>query len=182
VIAVVGLLLTTGGYDGIPLGSERSGAGQVTEVAAGVRATEKIDARLIPLADLQAQGGTPTLAASDARSTPGSGDRGDVAEVVPTQRTTTDRVRDTICSYPWPQGCEYWIAIFFCEATLDPTKDTNWPYVGLGQIDVELHHDLILSMGYTVEDMYLAAPNLAVSWRLSHEGTRTSPWPWCQWQ
>jgi hypothetical protein len=59
--------------------------------------------------------------------------------------------------------------------------DTNWPYVGLFQIDVELHADLILSMGYAIADMYEAGPNVAVAWRLSYAGVNTVPWPVTQW-
>lgn len=58
-----------------------------------------------------------------------------------------------------------------------PWADENWPYVGLFQIDVELHADLIASMGYSRADMYQAGPNVDVAWSLSHAGVNTVPWP-----
>ncbi len=199
-IVGLGLLLTTiGGHDGDSRNSDPSvHDGWRDRFLAGSRVDtaplgeEQIDVQLHTQAKLlsysmQEQGSTstaatgkPTGAAQENELLDGVWDT--AIKVGSTPSSGRAGVEGLICAYSWPQGCDYWIAVFACESSLDPTKDTNWPYIGLGQIDVELHHDLILSMGYTIEDMHLAEPNLAVSWRLSHDGTRTSPWPWCQWQ
>ena len=90
---------------------------------------------------------------------------------------------DAICSYfnSSPYGCHYWICIAEKETSLRPWADENPPYVGLFQIDKNLHYDLILSLGYTIEDMFLAAPNSHVAWVLSHQGEYTVPWPEARW-
>lgn len=62
-----------------------------------------------------------------------------------------------------------------------PGNDRNWPYVGLFQIDVDLHADLIASMGYTTASMYEAGPNVAAAWSLSRDGVNTAPWPVTRW-
>ncbi len=82
-----------------------------------------------------------------------------------------------ICAYPWPQGCDYWIGMARCESTLgqDPNAYADWnPYVGLFQIWEE--------HGYGREWLKDDANNTLAAWELSHEGTRTNPWPVCQWQ
>ena len=64
-----------------------------------------------------------------------------------------------------------------CESTLgqNPNAYTDWnPYVGLFQIWV--------GHNYGREWLKDDANNTLAAWELSHEGTRTSPWPWCQWQ
>ena len=135
---------------------------------------EDIDVRLHTQAHLQAQGGTPTetteavaaqLRALDSR-TPNE-------EAAP--RGLDGTVVALICAYPWPQGCDYWVGIAWCESTLgqDPNAYADWnPYVGLFQI----------WMGHNYERRWLEddTNNVLAAWELSHEGTRTSPWPYCQ--
>ena len=134
------------------------------------------------LADLQAQGRTPTEATTQPRFPPGSksSESGTVSEVAPETEAGhrgTPGVEGLICAYPWPQGCNYWTGIARCESTLgqDPSAyaDSN-PYVGLLQIWV--------GHGYGREWLKVDANNVLAAWELSHEGTRTSLWPYCQWQ
>ncbi len=133
-----------------------------------------LDVQLHTQAHLQAQGGTPTetteavaaqLRALDSR-TPNE-------EAAP--RGLDGTVVALICAYPWPQGCDYWVGIAWCESTLgqDPNAYADWnPYVGLFQI----------WMGHNYERRWLEddTNNVLAAWELSHEGTRTSPWPYCQ--
>jgi len=86
------------------------------------------------------------------------------------------------CAYPWPRGCAYAVAVIYCESSFHEGADSNWPYVGWWQIDVQMHAGLIASLGYTVSDMYSGGPNTAVAWHLSSGGLNMSPWPYCQWQ
>ena len=111
-----------------------------------------VDGRFLPPGDSDATSANPQI-----RSGPG--------------------IEEIICAYPWPQGCDYWIGIAWCESTLgqDPNAYADWnPYIGLFQVD-EAH-------GYGREWLKDDANNTLAAWELSHEGTRTSPWPWCQWQ
>lgn len=98
---------------------------------------------------------------------------------LPLRNWPTGSINRIVCSYSWPQGCTYALAVVSCESSFREQVDTNWPYVGWWQIDVELHAGLIVSMGYTREDMYYGEPNTAVAWRLSGGGHNMSPWPGC---
>jgi len=181
VIAVLGLLLTTGGNDersGSPdnLAIERS-----NHIARLSNLQGALDVRLIPLADLQAQGGTPTQPSAVASQDGGEGFGAldgvlaPVQEVLEPEYGSLGRTAELICAYPWPQGCDYWIGIARCESTLgqDPwAYDDRNPYIGLFQVD-EAH-------GYGREWLKDDANNTLAAWELSHEGTRTSPWPYCQ--
>ena len=106
-----------------------------------------------------------------------------VATPTPTP-VPTPSISDEICTVfgNSPYGCQFWIDLATCESTLRPDVDTNWPYVGLLQVDVVLHAGLIARLGYTLGDMYRASPNLSVGWVLSHSGSNLNPWPWCRWQ
>ena len=89
--------------------------------------------------------------------------------------STSKSIEDTICSFDWPQGCAYWIAIAYCESTLgtDPwAYDVRNPYTGLFQV--------WSGHGYGFAWLTDDANNTLAAWELSHEGTRTSPWPYCQ--
>ena len=105
-----------------------------------------------------------------------------VATGTPTPIPTLS-VSEEVCSVfgESPYGCQFWIDLATCESTLRPDVDTNWPYVGLLQIDVILHAGLIAKLGYTREDIYKTLPNLWVGWSLSYGGTSLNPWPWCRW-
>ena len=133
---------------------------------------QTVDARLITLADLQAQGRTPTESTEEeaAKDDIVGGSKVYIYE-------DAAGIAEAICAYPWPQGCDYWIGIARCESTLgqDPwAYDDRNPYIGLFQVD-EAH-------GYGREWLKDDANNTLAAWELSHEGTRTSPWPYCQWQ
>lgn len=131
----------------------------------------KVDARLVPLADLQAQGGTPT-ATTLANAPRERGDGSDSPE-----DKAQDGTANLICAYPWPQGCDYWIEVAACESTLglDPwAYDERNPYTGLFQI-WEGH-------GYGYEWLINDANNILAAWELSYGGTYTGAWPYCQWQ
>ena len=82
-----------------------------------------------------------------------------------------------ICSFDWPQGCDYWIAVAWCESTLgtDPwAYDVRNPYTGLFQV--------WSGHGYGFTWLSDDANNTLAAWELSREGTVTSPWPYCRWQ
>ena len=86
-------------------------------------------------------------------------------------------LHQTICSYPWPQGCDYWLEVVQCESTLgeDPNAYTDWnPYVGLFQIWI--------GHGYDREWLKDDTNNTQAAWEVSHEGRYTGAWPYCQWQ
>ncbi len=88
---------------------------------------------------------------------------------------TTTEVRGIICSFDWPQGCDYWIAIAACESSLQSTSISyKATYVGLYQVWTGHGY------GYT----WLLDPynNTLAAWELSDGGTYTGAWPYCQWQ
>ena len=133
---------------------------------------------------------TPTPTSSPVvQSLPdGSGDIGlsdsvDSGVWTGTTTVSSETLRGAICSYfnSSPYGCNYWICIAGKESSLIPENDRNPPYVGLFQIDKNLHHDLILSLGYTIDEMFMAAPNSHVAWVLSRSGLNTAPWPVARW-
>ncbi|KKL86780.1 hypothetical protein LCGC14_1941360, partial [marine sediment metagenome] len=143
-IAVVGLLLTTGGYNA-PQVSDSQDVVQDTQMVVQGRVrglnVEKgqIDVQLHTQAHLQASGGTPTPTTGEPSTAERLGTLRDKVvqgvEVVPPSRVGT--VETTICAYPWPQGCDYWVAVASCESTLglDPwAYDVRNPYTGLFQI------------------------------------------------
>ncbi len=87
--------------------------------------------------------------------------------------TMAEEVTSLICSYPWPQGCDYWIAVAFCESSLSPNAiGYMGSYVGLFQV--------WLGHGYSGQWLLDPSNNVLATWELSHEGTRTNPWPYCQ--
>ncbi len=122
-----------------------------------------LDATPTPLADLQVP---ETAKASE----------GDLGKPIYSGASRqTEGVEGLICAYPWPQGCDYWIGVARCESTLgeDPNAYADWnPYVGLFQIWIGHNYE----RGWLKDD----ANNVLAAWELSHEGTRTSPWPYCQ--
>ena len=80
-----------------------------------------------------------------------------------------------ICSYPWPQGCDYWIAVAFCESSLNPLViGHGGGFVGLYQI--------WLGHGYGYDWLLDPANSALAAWELSDGGTNTAPWPICRWQ
>ncbi len=177
-IVGLGLLLTTGGYNGRE--TDLSASGNSGNVSSGTRnntvpyAEEVVDVQLHTQAHLQV---SPTAEAKDLGAPTDS--TKDVAlgvQELPIP-TVAEEVTSLICAYPWPQGCDYWIEVARCESTLgqDPNAYADWnPYVGLFQIWV--------GHNYGREWLKGDANNVLAAWELSHEGTRTSPWPWCQWQ
>jgi len=124
------------------------------------------------------QGRTPTPAAGEPESGARDGledeSGGGSQDAGVPSRTS---IAGLICAYPWPQGCDYWIGIAWCESTLgeDPNAYTYWnPYVGLFQVWI--------GHGYSRKWLKDDINNVLAAWELSREGTRTSPWPACQWQ
>jgi len=186
VIAVVGLLLTTGGNDERGRSPDNLAVERSNYTASIPHLQETLDVRLHTQAHLQAQGGTPapTSQVTDSDGEEGLGALDGVLDTVQTVlepqyggARREESVISTICAYPWPQGCDYWIGVAWCESTLgqDPwAYDDRNPYIGLFQVD-EAH-------GYGREWLKDDANNTLAAWELSREGTRTSPWPYCQWQ
>ncbi len=142
-----------------------------------------IDIQLVPLS-------TPAPTSSPViQSLPdGSGDIGlsnsvDSGVWTGTTAESSETLRGAICSYfdASPYGCNYWICLAGKESSMRPGADNNPPYIGLFQIDIDLHAGLISSLGYTTADMYTASPNSHVAWSLSHQGVYTVPWPVARW-
>ena len=80
-----------------------------------------------------------------------------------------------ICSFDWPQGCAYWIALAYCESTLEPyAVGYAGRYIGLFQVWV--------NHGFGYDWLLDPYNNTLAAWRLSDEGTYTGAWPYCQWQ
>lgn len=115
-----------------------------------------------PQADvLGLSGAKPTSASNVVADVPG---RGEIAR--------------TICSYPWPQGCSYWLGVAFCESSYrERVVVRAWPdgyYVGWFQIWT--------GHGYTIEYLQDGANNVQAAWELSGQGRYAGAWPACQWQ
>ncbi len=133
---------------------------------------------------------TPTPTSSPVvQSLPdGSGDTSVPDSLEPEVRSgitaiSSAAIRIIICSYfdASPYRCEYWLCVADKESSMRPWAKENSPYVGLFQINIDLHADLISSLGYTLEDMYTATPNAHVAWVLSRSGWYTVPWPVARW-
>ena len=78
-----------------------------------------------------------------------------------------------VCSYPWPQGCTYWLGVAWCESGWNPSAVSyTGAYIGLFQIWT--------AHGYT--NLTDPVANTRAAWELSNGGTNTAPWPWCQYQ
>ncbi|KKN47183.1 hypothetical protein LCGC14_0665240 [marine sediment metagenome] len=154
-----------------------------------IRREASVDVPPHTLAHMQAQGRASATTAEEpevvyldtnaGRGDLASLDRGNSTDVAhqPTQQDVgpTADVATLICAYSWPQGCAYWTGIARCESTLgqDSSAYADWnPYVGLLQIWV--------GHGYGREWLKVDTNNVLAAWELSHEGTRTSPWPYCQ--
>ncbi len=94
---------------------------------------------------------------------------------VPPYVTAPNSIEGIICAYPWPQGCDYWIAVAFCESGLYPGAiGYGGAYIGIFQIWA----------GHNYPYDWLLDPynNTLAAWELSKEGTVTSPWPYCRFQ
>jgi hypothetical protein len=191
VIAVLGLLLTTGGYDVLePV--ERDKAKPVAQEAWAItfqeakarsnKAEAILDVQLHTQAHLQASGGTPTAAATELADNEGTEAAGTVDGVLDRLQAPLEpqyggvgRTAELICAYPWPQGCDYWIAIAFCESSLRPSAlGFGGYYVGLFQVWT--------GHGYEYDRLLEPLYNTQAAWELSYEGIYTRPWPRCQWQ
>lgn len=83
-----------------------------------------------------------------------------------------------ICSYPWPQGCDYWLGVASCESTYrERVVVRAWPYgYYVGWFQIWTGH------GYTIEHLQDGANNVQATWELSDQGQYTGAWPVCQWQ
>lgn len=139
----------------------------------------RVDVSLITLADLQTQGRTST---AETRKPSAIGETWASESHLYTDNekeptSIPSGVRAVICSYSWPQGCDYWVGIARCESTLgqDPDAYADWnPYVGLFQIWIGHNYE----RGWLKDD----ANNVLAAWELSREGAYTGAWPYCQWQ
>ena len=155
--------------------ADRGASGAVVE-------GDVLDVQLHTQAHLQAPGGTPAPTSAEPTNNSGAEAAWAVDGVLNRLQAPLEpeyggvgRTAELICAYPWPQGCDYWIGIAWCESTLgqDPwAYDDRNPYIGLLQVD-EAH-------GYGREWLKDDANNVLAAWELSREGTRTSPWPYCQ--
>ncbi len=121
----------------------------------GTRCTEaQVDARLVPLA-------TPTPLSP-------------LPEPAALPYVELD-IEGIICSFVWPQGCGFWLALAVCESTLRPSVlGHGGNYVGLFQV--------WLGHGYGYDWLLDPYNNTLAAWELSREGTVTSPWPYCRYQ
>ena len=185
-LLLVGLVI--GGNDVLE-STERNKAESVTVEARAMAFTERAtrlkgpaeitDARLIALANLQAQGRTPAaLPIQSDTSTLDSWilDGGWYTNIEVRQTPSVGRagVERIICARPWPQGCNYWIAIARCESALSPSAiGYRGAYVGLFQVWA----------GHDYGHSWLLDPsnNVQAAWELSDEGKYTGAWPHCQW-
>ncbi len=88
--------------------------------------------------------------------------------------------RPTLCVYPWPRGCAWAVAVVDCESDFNASADSNWPYIGWWQIDVNhLNAGAALDgFGWTVADLYDPAINTAAAWEL-YRLQGVGAWPWC---
>lgn len=86
---------------------------------------------------------------------------------------TPDNIEGIICSFDWPQGCDYWIGMAMCESSLRPDAVGygGW-YVGLFQV--------WLGHSYSLDWLSDPSNNALAAWEISHEGTYTGAWPYCQ--
>ena len=140
-----------------------------------------LDAWLYTRAHLQAPGGTPTPTPREPGGTIESAHtpaawESEVATELEVERRSLSRVEGIICAYPWPQGCEYWIGVAWCESTLGQNLSaySSLTYTGLFQI-WSCH-------GYGWEWLQDDANNTLAAWELSDGGKYTGAWPYCQWQ
>ncbi len=95
----------------------------------------------------------------------------------PVAPAAIDSIEALICSYPWPQGCDYWVRICDCESSLgtDPwAYDPRNPYTGAFQI--------WRGHGYGHDWLIIDANNVLAAWELSNGGVNTAPWPACRYQ
>ena len=69
-------------------------------------------------------------------------------------------VRAVVCADWTPWTCAWALAVVACESGGDPASDSNWPYVGLWQIDSVLHAALAESLA---ADLYTPEGNTVVA-------------------
>lgn len=81
-------------------------------------------------------------------------------------------IRDIICNEQWPWTCAWAISTVLCESGWRPLADENPPYVGLWQIDRELH---LWRFSGPLFDPYA---NTEVAAQLFRERGK-QPWPYC---
>ena len=105
------------------------------------------------------------------------------AELPYVEAPTPNSIEGIICSFNWPQGCEYWIALAFCESSLRlSVVGYAGAYVGLFQV--------WLGHGYAYAWLLNPYNNTLAAWELStveiegvkYGGINTAPWPYCQYQ
>lgn len=80
----------------------------------------------------------------------------------------------------------YWTRIAWCESTWNMRATSNWPYIGLAQIDHRLHRDkvaVVVGRSLTVAESadYLGNGyvNLLVGALVLSEQGWLRGWPWC---
>jgi hypothetical protein len=87
--------------------------------------------------------------------------------------TAPNSIEGIICDR-FGDGCDYWIAVALCESSMHPDAiGYGGAYVGLFQV--------WLGHGYGYDWLLDPWNNALAAWKLSREGTVTSPWPYCQW-
>jgi hypothetical protein len=165
----------------------------VSRVAFGLR-TGEVDARLVPLAETPqlAEGDTAPIGAGEPEHGSLDGGAVDGAWATGTQDVAVDIGKDgggavlpyvtapnsiegIICDRfgDSPYGCDYWIAVAFCESSLRPSAvGYAGRYTGLYQV--------WLGHGYPHDWLLDPYNNTLAAWELSREGTVTTPWPYCR--
>lgn len=85
-----------------------------------------------------------------------------------------------LAAYAWPLGLGWATAVVDCESDFDAGADSNWPYVGWWQIDVNhLNPGAALDgFGWTVADLYDSEINTAAAWEL-YRLQGPGAWPGC---
>ncbi len=95
--------------------------------------------------------------------------------ILPYVTQEPNSIEAIICSFDWPQGCGFWIALAVCESTLRTSiLGYGGNYVGLFQV--------WLGHGYGSEWLQDPYNNTLAAWELSYGGWYTGPWPHCQYQ
>ncbi len=97
------------------------------------------------------------------------------AELPYVEPAAPNSIEGIICSFDWPQGCDYWVAVGFCESTLYPRAiGFGGAYVGLFQVWT--------GHGYAYDSLLDPYNNTLAAWELSDGGVNVSPWPHCRYQ
>lgn len=130
---------------------------------------------LVRLASAQSQVAEVDAGLPTPTPTPSSVPSPLAAPLPPAEVEVADNVVGIICSFDWPQGCTYWVAVADCESGLHPSASGyGGSYVGLFQV--------WLGHGYGADWLTEPHNNVLAAWELSHGGVNTYHWPYCRYQ